>query len=68
MAGTMTRNDVESSTSSDAVGIPTGLNRFKIHIPVNNNDNIRVSSNSVHTKSLTSWFKQNHKGVLVEDS
>ncbi|MFS8013211.1 hypothetical protein Hanom_Chr14g01330131 [Helianthus anomalus] len=61
MAGTTTRNDVESSTSSDAVGILTGLNRIKTRIPVNNNDNIRISSNSVHTKSLMSWFKQNHQ-------
>ncbi|XP_022038790.1 probable serine/threonine protein kinase IRE4 isoform X1 [Helianthus annuus] len=59
MAGTTTRNDAESS---EAVGIPTGLNRIKTRIPVNNNnDNIRISSNSVHTKSVTSRFKQNHQ-------
>ncbi|KAM0027968.1 hypothetical protein Hdeb2414_s0019g00546441 [Helianthus debilis subsp. tardiflorus] len=61
MAGTTTRNDAKSSTSSDAVGIPTDLNRIKSRIPVNNNDNIRISLNRVHTKSLTSWFMQNHQ-------
>ncbi|KAF5799479.1 hypothetical protein HanXRQr2_Chr07g0304971 [Helianthus annuus] len=61
MAGTTTRNDAESSMSSDAVGIPTDLNRIKTRIPLNNNDNIHISSNSVHTKSLKSWFKQKHQ-------
>ncbi|KAI3688902.1 hypothetical protein L2E82_46829 [Cichorium intybus] len=60
MAGP-TRNDGESSTSSEAVGIPTGLNRIKTRITSTSNDNRHLSSNNYHSKSLTSRFKQNHQ-------
>ncbi|KAI3821064.1 hypothetical protein L1987_08620 [Smallanthus sonchifolius] len=60
MAGP-TRNDGESSTSSEAVGIPTGLNRIRTRVTSSSDDNRHLSSNSFHTKSITSRFKQNHQ-------
>lgn len=60
MAGT-TRNDGESSTSSVAVGIPTGLNRIKTRIASGSDDNSHLSSNNHLNKSITSRFKQNHQ-------
>ncbi|KAI3686691.1 hypothetical protein L1987_80374 [Smallanthus sonchifolius] len=60
MAGP-TRNDDESSTSSEAAGIPTGLNRIRTRVASSSDDNRHLSSNSYHTKSITSRFKQNHQ-------
>ncbi|KAK9080298.1 hypothetical protein SSX86_000056 [Deinandra increscens subsp. villosa] len=60
MAGP-TPNDGESSTSPEAVGIPTGLNRIKTRITSNSNDNHHLSSSNFHAKSVTSRFKQNHQ-------
>ncbi|KAL4566349.1 hypothetical protein LXL04_030463 [Taraxacum kok-saghyz] len=60
MAGAI-RNDGESSTSSEAVGIPTGLNRIKTRIASTSNDNQHLSSNNHHSKSIASRFKQNHQ-------
>lgn len=57
MAGP-TRNDGESS---EAVGIPTGLNRIKTRITSSSNDNIQLSSSNFHSKSIASRFKQNHQ-------
>ncbi|XP_076894214.1 putative serine/threonine protein kinase IRE4 isoform X2 [Bidens hawaiensis] len=65
MAGP-TPNDAQST---EAVGIPTGLNRIKTRITYdsnnnNNNNNHRLSSNNTsyyyYSKSITSRFKQNH--------
>ncbi|KAL8216109.1 hypothetical protein R6Q57_022946 [Mikania cordata] len=63
MAG-LTRNGGESSTSPEAVGIPTGLNRIKTRVASNSNDNHHIGSNKFHTKSITSRFKQNHQRSL----
>ncbi|KAI3673154.1 hypothetical protein L6452_39270 [Arctium lappa] len=62
MAG-RNRNDGESSTSSEAVGIPTGLNRIKTRITTTSNDHHHhiLSSNNYHSKSIASRFKQNHQ-------
>ncbi|CAI9284193.1 unnamed protein product [Lactuca saligna] len=57
MAGP-TRNDGESS---EAVGIPTGLNRIKTRITSSSNDNNQLSSSNFHRKSIASRFKQNHQ-------
>ncbi|XP_023746706.1 probable serine/threonine protein kinase IRE4 isoform X2 [Lactuca sativa] len=57
MAGP-TRNDGESS---EAVGIPTGLNRIKTRITSSSNDNNQLSSSNFHSKSIASRFKQNHQ-------
>lgn len=55
-----TQNDGESS---EAVGIPTGLNRIKTRITSNSNENHYFSSNN-HNKSITNRFKQNHQRSL----
>ncbi|XP_071703126.1 probable serine/threonine protein kinase IRE4 isoform X2 [Rutidosis leptorrhynchoides] len=53
-----TQNDGESS---EAVGIPTGLNRIKTRITSNSNDNHYSSSDNQNSKSITNRFKLNHQ-------
>ncbi|XP_076905899.1 putative serine/threonine protein kinase IRE4 isoform X2 [Bidens hawaiensis] len=52
----------DDAQSSEAVGIPTGLNRIKTRITNDNHNHNRLlsSSNTYYSKSITSRFKQNH--------